>query len=393
MARFSLIAGFKDPQRRPRAIIWTGVAVLALAVVVIVALGVTSTYWFCANGCHKVQDDTITAYRASTHSEVSCMACHMPVNSDPVTFLLHKAEALGELYLTVSGNFEIPLNGESHLAMEMPSTQCTQCHSTNRAITPSVGIIIDHEIHAENDVQCTACHNRVAHADQDIEFVNVDPASGELNRPHADFMSMTACFRCHTQEGGDAPPGACAACHPADFELKPENHFEEGFYNLGGDSHLHAELAREAWNETSATAEASGTAEATAAVEEPEHAEESEAGEVRSIEDVFYCGTCHSSAFCEDCHGLPMPHPANFTEGHGDLGRSVPAICANCHAQGELVASGGLEFCNSCHHAAADPSQPWIPQHFGVVRETGAEPCFECHNPTYCAQCHVRGVQ
>jgi len=387
MARFSIVAGFRDPERRPRFIIWTGVAVLSLAVVVIIALGATSSFWFCANGCHKVQDDTITAYLASSHSQVSCMACHMPVNSDPITFLLHKAEALGELYLTVSGNYEIPLNGESHLAMEMPAEQCTQCHSDNRSVTPSKGIIIDHVVHAENDVTCSMCHNRVAHADGDIEFVNTDPETGELNHPHHDFMSMTACFRCHTQEGGDAPPGACAACHPADFELKPGNHFEEGFYELGGDSSLHAELAMEAWSETTATVEAASHEESA---EEPEG---EHAFEVKHMEDVFYCGTCHAESFCEDCHGVPMPHPAGFTEDHGEVGRTSPQVCANCHAKGELATTGGLEFCNACHHKASDPTKPWIPQHFVVVDQTGAEPCFDCHRPTFCAECHVRGVQ
>ena len=125
----------------------------------------TSTYWFCANGCHKVQDDTIAAYQASTHNKVSCMACHMPVGADPVTFILHKAEALGELYMTVTNNYELPLNGQSMVSLEMPSKQCTQCHTTNREITPTSGIIIDHKVHAEQDVQCPECHNRVAHND------------------------------------------------------------------------------------------------------------------------------------------------------------------------------------------------------------------------------------
>ena len=83
MAKISL-AGFKDPVRRPRYIIWTGVGVLILAAVMIVALGVTSTRWFCSEGCHKVQDDTIIAYSHSSHSEISCMACHMPVNTNPI---------------------------------------------------------------------------------------------------------------------------------------------------------------------------------------------------------------------------------------------------------------------------------------------------------------------
>ena len=42
MPKISL-AGFKDPVKRPRYIIWTGVLVLMMAAFVIVALGVTSS--------------------------------------------------------------------------------------------------------------------------------------------------------------------------------------------------------------------------------------------------------------------------------------------------------------------------------------------------------------
>ena len=346
MPRISFDA-FSDPARRPRAIIWTATAVLMLAALVVVALGVTSTYWFCANGCHKVQDDTITAYNASTHSEISCMACHMPVNADPITFVLHKAEALGELYLTITNKFELPLNAESELAEEMKSTQCTQCHGDNRPITPSVGIIIDHAVHADNDVTCTMCHNRVAHPeDFELELAG--------NSKHEDFMLMDSCFRCHGLETDAKAPGACAKCHPAGFELKPANHAEPGFYTKGGESSGHAELKKE----------------------EPD-----------------YCSMCHvESKFCVDCHGLVMPHPDGFEKGHGEAGTSKPEVCANCHAKGGADTSGGTEFCNSCHHPDGDSSRPWISQHFDVVAQTGAQACFACHSSTFCAACHVNSA-
>lgn len=374
--------GWKDPARRPRYIIWTGVGTLVLVAVMIVALGVTSTYWFCADGCHKVQDDTITAYQHSSHSEISCMSCHMPANSGPVTFLLHKVEALGELYLTVTGDYELPLNGESEVALEMPSTQCTQCHDERRTATPSRGIIIDHAVHAENDVSCTICHNRIAHR-EDFELELTDPKTGEPNRKHDDFMEMTACFRCHSLESDAVAPGACPACHPTDFELKPENHFEPGFYQAGGESAGHTKLANEA---LAATGEGTATAEPTAT---PVAHEE---GEIPPVSSVFYCQTCHAKEFCSDCHGLPMPHPADFNEGHGGLGKSKPKVCANCHATGGESAQG-LEFCNACHHPDKDPLKSWISQHFVAVRDKGAQSCFECHNPTYCAECHVRSIQ
>lgn len=345
MPRLSFDA-YRDPARRPRAIIWTFTAVFLFAAFVLVALGVTSTYWFCANGCHKVQDDTITAYNASSHNKISCMACHMPVNSDPITFVLHKAKALGELYKTVTNTYELPLNPESEVAEEMEPSQCTQCHGDNRPITPSTGIIINHKIHAENDVSCTMCHNRVAHP-EDFEL----KLAG--NKKHEDFMKMEACFRCHGFEKGSKAPGACDRCHPKGFELKPANHFEKGFYTKGGESGGHAKLKKE----------------------EPD-----------------YCKMCHvESTFCVDCHGVVMPHPADFQKTHGAAGKKSPAVCANCHAKAG-TSTAGLEFCNGCHHKQGDPAKPWIPQHFKVVAKTGAQPCFECHKSTFCAECHVRSA-
>ncbi len=387
MLRISL-AGFKDPIRRPRYILWSLVAVLVIAGVMIAALGITSTRWFCSEGCHKVQDDTILAYERSVHSEVSCMACHMPVNSDPITFILHKAEALGELYLTVTGNYELPLNGSSHVALSMSSEQCTQCHNLERrTVTPSPGILIDHEVHGTADVTCAICHNRVAHV-EDFELTLKDPTTGEANRPHADFMSMTACFRCHSQgetpEGGLEAPGACAACHPAGFELKPKSHFEEGFYPAG-----HAKLASEETSRVREFAAHEGD-EAQHEAAERSHGGGGGVGEALvKLEALNECYTCHAEKFCSDCHGLPMPHPEDFSEGHGDLGKKDPKVCATCHGDAD-------RFCDECHHGSAmgveyTAGTQWRTLHPATVSQTGAKACFECHNPTYCAACHVGG--
>ncbi len=437
MPKISL-AGFKDPVRRPRFIIWTGVAVLVLAAVMITALGVTSTYWFCAEGCHKVQDDTITAYNLSTHSEISCMACHMPVNANPVVFILHKAEALGELYLTVTDNFELPLNGESHVALTMKSSQCTQCHNLeNRDVTPSKGIKIEHEPHAEVNAACTVCHNRVAH-NEDFDLELVDPATGEPNKKHADFMSMTACFRCHDLEDGAAAPGACSACHPADFELKPDNHKEKDFYPKGhaemateaaaevAAAEAHGEEGAEGSEETSGAAEgeeqsllsgpeaayASGGEEVEAVTKEEvpalleeqevvEGEEHSIGAELPKVESIFYCSTCHTEKFCNDCHGMEMPHPAEFKEpkdakdanGHPAISKQKGKAekCEMCHGKNEKT-----HFCDSCHHGSAvgyeyDVKSPWTTkQHPKAVAQSGVKACTEsCHTAKFCVDCHT----
>lgn len=368
MPRISL-TGFKDPRRRARYIIWTGAAVMVMAAVMILALGITSTRWFCAEGCHKVQDDTILSYERSPHANISCMACHMPANAGPVTFMLHKAEALGELYLTVTDNFHLPLNGNSHYALYMGEEQCTQCH-TLYSITPSAGIIIDHEAHSSRDIQCTVCHNRLAHV-EDFELTLSDPNTGEPNQPHDDFMTMDACFRCHVQEG-NGPTGRCAACHTPELELMPDTHRVDNFVrHPGPETAEHAAQARDQWSSTEAA--------------DDEVVGKVAGFELRRLETVDTCGTCHAQAFCTDCHGVDIPHPDDFTETHPAVAEQAPDSCAQCH----LVDAAGMNECSECHHQAGNPSLEWLPQHSDVVGRDGAQPCFDCHDPRFCANCHV----
>ena len=85
-----------------------------------------------------------------------------------------------------------------------------------------------------------------------------------------------------------------------------------------------------------------------------------------------------------------MPHAADFTEKHGKLGKAVPESCAKCHG------AGGTG-CDSCHHGTQvnypyDAKTPWLKQHPAAVNSAGAARCLDnCHNPTYCSNCHVTG--
>jgi cytochrome c5 len=295
MAKISL-AGFKDPVRRPRYIVWTFTIVFALAAFVVVMLGATSTFWFCAEVCHKVQDDTINAYKASTHSQISCMACHEPVGADTVTFLLAKIKSAGEVIPTVGNTFSLPLNEGSALALkgghEMGAQQCTQCHSVNRIATPEPGLKANHKVHADAGIWCTVCHNRVAHNDAAAPPKMVAP-NGTKNTVHPNFMTMDACFRCHdlegkvkmTGDGAKAAPGTCSACHPAGFDLVPK-------------SHAAADWAAKAHGEEEKailTEMGKQEAESKALVEE--------GIKPYLVAPVNECYTCHvKSTFCDACH-------------------------------------------------------------------------------------------
>ena len=94
-----------------------------------------------------------------------------------------------------------------------------------------------------------------------------------------------------------------------------------------------------------------------------------------------------------DPYAVP-PHPADFVTNHAEEGKQNAESCSMCHGgEGQVIKGGGPAFCNNCHHSAADPNRSWIDQHMEKVDETGAQACFECHKPTYCAECHVRGAK
>jgi hypothetical protein len=418
MAKLSL-AGFKDPVRRPRYLIWTGAVLLGLAAFIVVAFCATSTFWFCSSLCHSVQDDAINTYTMGSHSNVQCLSCHEPVNADPLTFTYYKAKAgITGAYQLYTKTNETPLNAESKLALNekhMGSEQCTQCHSENRDITPSKGILIDHKVHEENEIHCTVCHNRVAHPEKDYEMVNKNPRTGEVSPKHADFMSMTACFRCHTLTNeappkGKKAPGTCSSCHPADFKLKPSNHDAKDFYPAG-----HAKLATarvdkatgrptfEPMSEEESATLAEEKAEDTGEAAPDSDDEASNYGgsspsqhifEISYVESINYCSTCHViDKFCADCHGMEMPHPEEFkTKTHPELVKTKLDKCDLCHQ----VKKTGYLFCNNCHHGSAskwtyDPKVKWTTQHAKAVTTNGVAGCLgTCHEQKFCVDCHTK---
>jgi nitrate/TMAO reductase-like tetraheme cytochrome c subunit len=282
LKRSPILSLFKDPKTRPKAVIWSSILVLSLASFA-VAIGViaTSTRMFCAESCHKVQDDAIASYKASAHANISCMACHEPVNANPLQFAKAKLKSAGEVVPTVMNTYSFPINKGSAYALnakEMGSKQCTQCHGTNRKVTPVVGLKIDHAVHAKEGVTCTSCHNRAGHDESALKL------SLEGNSKHEDFTEMDACFRCHGLEGEHEAPGECAVCHTPGFELVPETH-KSGRW-LAGE---HSEAAKESLREYGA-----------ATVEAEELAKEGVAE--RLAKPVEHCSTCHKKSYCDGCH-------------------------------------------------------------------------------------------
>ncbi len=300
----NLFSAFKDPVRRPRAIVWTGVGLVVFVLIYGASMAATSTTWFCNNMCHNVHADNAKQYFAGTHSEVSCIACHYPPSFDPARFALDRVDKLLDIYPTVTGTFEMPLNKYSRIGLEMPQSQCTQCHSSHRRVSPTKGLKIDHEVHSTREINCTVCHNRVAHPE-------VFPLTLPGNAKHEDFMTMRACFRCHSQDNtarnGYTAPGTCPTCHTPDFPLKPADHTAAWLTPVGGVS-AHSKAAAD----DSAAVTAARTAWEPIAKafvdEEPRiimqliDVDTEHPIDLPPVATVSRCGECHTQAFCDDCH-------------------------------------------------------------------------------------------
>lgn len=108
------------------------------------------------------------------------------------------------------------------------------------------------------------------------------------------------------------------------------------------------------------------------------------------VGEVFYCGTCHvEKTFCANCHGMDMPHSAEFKEKkHPEVAKAKFDKCVLCHDPAKT------QFCNSCHHGEKskwefDTKTTWVKQHFKAVQKSGVKTCLDtCHDTKFCVACH-----
>jgi hypothetical protein len=93
------------------------------------------------------------------------------------------------------------------------------------------------------------------------------------------------------------------------------------------------------------------------------------------------CARCHyNDLFCVECHGLQMPHPVDWQQTHGAQATAEPDVCLRCHDS---------RFCARCHGAGVPHPANWISSHgAAALLERGTESCTTCHAPEYCTPCH-----
>lgn len=91
------------------------------------------------------------------------------------------------------------------------------------------------------------------------------------------------------------------------------------------------------------------------------------------------CSTCHQQSFCDNCHGVRIPHADDWPRKHKQM-RGHTDVCAKCHR---------ASFCDACHQIAppADHDGSWARRHGGQA-QADPQRCARCHNQATCTSCH-----
>ncbi len=314
------------PRRRAA---WIAVGAVLGVVMLVAAYTAASGSPRLCGSCHEMRTK-VAQWSESPHNKVGCPACHETPRAWyqlPQTL----AERTRRLQRDVIAHrsytaTDIP-SASAETTSTIPDAACLRCHDLSRSITMKFGTLIDHTEHAQRNGSCVSCHKATAH-----------PVAG-AERP---MVLMAQCFTCHGRDAGAKAPGTCETCHPPTFTMRPESHQPA------------------AWRTDHGPA---------------------------SLTDRQPCEMCHEPDFCDDCHGLEMPHPAGWAKGkrsHAAVGERDPELCIRCHTERP-------DFCSMCHHKSYEPlqSRPWVEQHQSMVAKRGAAFCMECHTGVYCFNCHT----
>jgi len=182
--------------------------------------------------------------------------------------------------------------------ISVPTSACLNCHDksiTGDTVATNLGnntIAMSHKEPMAASMQCTRCHNLTT-----------------AKSPVATRNTMNTCLICHN---GSTAPSSCTTCHV---------------------------------NDPSLTIASSGPSP-------------SNADRLISTDPKTQCYVCHEkdAASCDACHGLRLPHPADFQDTHpAAVLKYGLSTCLKCHNDKDTSAgeaSGGAQPCTECHSNA-----------------------------------------
>ncbi|WP_240035307.1 cytochrome c3 family protein [Neobacillus notoginsengisoli] len=372
-------------------------------------LAFTNSPTFCKS-CHEMQPEFAT-FEASAHSQISCVQCH--IQPGAVNMLTHKMKSMKEVYYHLTGIPEqiVQTPGEA-----IPNISCQQCHTTNRLVTASGDLMVNHKKHIDEGIPCITCHAGVAHGKIADRKLNTEKDRHLWTADNAEKLM--------TKEYMDPNMGTCIDCH--DKVNKGQKPWEDVAYSL----------PRQVEHGSSKVE--------TADANKAENTGKSQQIILQAIgmqhEDVklsMECSTCHKEV------DTPATHKRDkWKVQHGETAYKNVDQCVNCHkdtkwakevqpqniqtlinhSEGKEQHSRSPEekrstlrtneFCNACHGErppSHGDSDDWLTKHAKKAStKPEKETCFTCHDkqkpqpesttakpPTdiYCQYCHRTGFK
>lgn len=210
-------------------------------------------------------------------------------------------------------------------SVRVPSAACRSCHmQVGEAIIENDGLRIDHSACATGS-DCGDCHLRQVHGDR-VRWMR--------------GPSMQECTACHVSEAASLE---CDTCHQG---RRPDERLATGPWQVTHGTN---------WEQT------------------------------HGMGDLRSCATCHHQDYCVRCHGIELPHPADFAGGHGRVAEGAGiGSCYSCHDAGE--------FCFDCHGIEMPHPKRFVPGHAILVETEGDGSCLACHERAACETCHDQHV-
>ncbi|MCL6570374.1 MAG: NapC/NirT family cytochrome c [Bacillus sp. (in: Bacteria)] len=346
-------------------------------------LEATSSSEFCSS-CHEMKPQYYT-WKASSHSEVDCVSCHVTPGIENYTKA--KRNVLVEIYKNQTDTFTAPIK----MPTIIPDKACETCHNISaRDVTPSGDIIIPHDKHKTEGIECVQCHSGTAHGKISDRKVTYKSDYGKWNeKVGTSLMSdkkftspqMSTCMECH--EARNAPM-ECKACHES--SMVPKDHKNETF-KAGGHGRIqpseletcekcHSYMSSEKYDLFKKDATY------TSFLKKEDNTEST---------NVTVSQYAKTNTFCKDCHGTrPENHNiASFMTEHGRQSKETQK-CFTCHENRNTSSSPVTKVqCASCH-PSSHKEDKWKSKHPVNIAENQKydKTCLRCHVEKTCNRCH-----
>jgi nitrate/TMAO reductase-like tetraheme cytochrome c subunit len=350
-------------------------------------LETTSSSKFCSS-CHEMKPEYYT-WKASTHTEVDCVSCHIEPGLENLA--KSKAEGVVELYKKTTQTYTAPIR----MPDEIPDSACETCHNVlQREVTASEDIIIPHDKHNTEGVECIQCHSGVAHgkiADRKMtyqaDYAKWDEKVGTAAMSDIKIIrpDMDTCMECHKARKVTT---VCTACHTTG--MVPDSHKKQDFKLVTHGKQASTDLkdCNQCHKDMSTTPldEYEEVSPLTKFLNKGNE----------QVQKKTHFDYAKENTFCAACHSQrPESHGPYFMKEHGEPATKNKEKCLACHEyQKSNNSLNGPVACASCHPSSHSRNTNWRKRHPIEVapNQKLTQSCYKCHSKPTCTSCHTENI-